>query len=216
MIFNHKFIPALKFQWLTPYYDRLISRLMPEKKFKSQLIANATIYENWKILDFGIGTATLSIMAWQTQPDADYTGIDIDEKILQLAKQKIISKNAPINTMLYNGGTLPFDDHSFDRIISSLVIHHLTDEQKIFAFQEFKRILKPQGEVHIADWGKADNLLMRLLFHIVQLLDGYKTTSANVDGRLPDMMLSSGFRDVQIINYFNTLLGTIQIFKLIK
>lgn len=210
------YIPALKFHWLTNIYDWLIGNFMPEKKFKSQLIANATIYETWKVLDFGIGTATLSIMAWQTQPNADYTGIDIDEKILQLAKQKIMSKNAPINTMLYNGGTLPFDDHSFDRIISSLVIHHLTDEQKIFAFQEFKRILKPQGEVHIADWGKADNLLMRLLFHIVQLLDGYKTTSANVEGRLPDMMLSSGFRDVQIINYFNTLLGTIQIFKLIK
>ena len=81
------------------------------------------------------------------------------------------------------------------------------------AFKEFKRILKPNGELHIADWGKPSNLLMRLCFHLVQFLDGYETTSSNVEGRLPSLIKSAAFSQVAITHNFNTVLGTIQIFK---
>ena len=109
---------------------------------------------------------------------------------------------------------MPFADQSFDRVISSLVIHHLTTGQKLEAFQEFKRILKLDGEVHIADWGKASNFLMRLMFHLVQFLDGYKTTNDNVKGRLPEIIKSAGFSNVLVSQRFNTILGTVQIFKI--
>lgn len=111
---------------------------------------------------------------------------------------------------------MPFDNSSFDRIISSLVIHHLSDNQKLSAFKEFNRILKPTGEIHIADWGRANNKIMKGLFYIVQLLDGYDTTTANVDGKLPEIIKSAGFHNVEIKKHFNTILGTLEIFKITK
>lgn len=209
-----KYIPALKYNWLTGIYDWFIRTFMPERKFKGALIENASIQNGYSVLDFGVGTATLSIMASQANPNAVYKGLDIDEKILGIARKKVDAANAPVQLVKYNGGKLPFEDQSFDRVISSLVIHHLTTEQKQEAFQEFKRILKPGGEAHIADWGKASNMFMRLLFHLVQLLDGYKTTSDNAKGRLPEIMRSAGFNSVNITNSFNTVLGTVEIFRL--
>ncbi|MEY4150129.1 MAG: hypothetical protein RL555_733 [Bacteroidota bacterium] len=211
---NEKYIPALKYNWLTGIYDWLIRTFMPEKKFKGAVIENANIQNGYAVLDFGVGTATLSIMASQANPNAVYKGIDIDEKILRIARKKIEAANAPVELIKYNGGKLPFADGSFDRVISSLVIHHLTTEQKQEAFQEFKRILKPGGEVHIADWGKESNFLMRLMFHFVQLLDGYKTTNDNVKGRLPEIIRGAGFNTVNIVKHFNTTLGTVEIFRL--
>ena len=213
---NQSYVPALKFHWLTNIYDSLISTFMPEKEFKNTIINNANIQDNFKVLDFGVGTATLSIMAYHNCPNASFYGLDIDDKILEIAKKKITKSNIPIDLIQYKGGVLPFENDSFDRIISSLVIHHLSDDQKLSAFKEFNRILKPTGEIHIADWGRANNKIMKGLFHIVQLLDGYETTSANVDSKLPEIIKNAGFHNVEIKKHFNTILGTLEIFKITK
>lgn len=210
---NIKYIPALRFHWLTNIYDWLISSFMPEKKFKSALIENANVQVDDLVLDFGIGTGTLSIMAFEKMPAALYTGIDIDEKILTIAKNKIEAQKAMITLIKYNGSKLPFADNTFHRVISSLVFHHLTTVQKTQAFSEIKRVLKPGGELHIADWGKPSNFLMRGLFHLVQLLDGYKTTDDNIKGKLPALIKSSGLKVVQTNQNYNTVLGSIQLFS---
>lgn len=210
---NKTYIPALRFHWLTNMYDWLISTFMPEKEFKTTVVNNANIKDNHTVLDFGIGTATLSIMAYKTNSMAIYKGIDIDSKIIEIAKQKISDAKAKIEIIKYDGGILPLPDKSIDRIITSLVIHHLTTQQKLLAFSEFKRVLKPDGQVHIADWGKASNLLMRLMFNIVQWLDGYKTTNDNVKGKIPSILKQSGFCNITISQKFNTVLGTVEIFN---
>jgi ubiquinone/menaquinone biosynthesis C-methylase UbiE len=211
---NNNYIPALRFHWLTNIYDWLVSVLMPEKELKNEIIKNASIQDDYTVLDFGIGTATLSIMAYKSNPKATYKGLDIDDNILKIAKQKIENANVNIELIKYNGGTLPFSDNTIDRIITSLVLHHLTTEQKLEVFFEFKRILNPVGELHIADWGKASNFLMRLMFNVVQLLDGYKTTNDNVKGKLPNIIKQAGFKQIYISQKFNTVLGTVEIFQI--
>ena len=210
---NEKYIPALKYNWLTGLYDWLIQTFMPEKKFKEAIIENANIENDFVVLDFGVGTATLSIMAAQVNPKAVYKGIDIDEKILVIARRKVDASHVAVELIKYNGGTLPFADNTFNRVISSLLFHHLTTVQKIQAFSEIKRVLKPGGELHVADWGKPSNFLMRGLFHLVQLLDGYNTTDDNVKGKLPELIKSSGLKVVQTNQNYNTVLGSIQLFS---
>ena len=83
-----KFIPALRFKWLTPLYDFLIGMTMPEMKIKRYLIEAASINDT-TILDFGCGTGTLTIMAKETSPGSKVTGIDIDVQILNKAIQKV-------------------------------------------------------------------------------------------------------------------------------
>jgi ubiquinone/menaquinone biosynthesis C-methylase UbiE len=42
------------------------------------------------------------------------------------------------------------------------MFHHLTHEDKVRAMKEVSRVLRGNGEIHIADFGKPQNLLMRV------------------------------------------------------
>ena len=60
---------------------------------------------------------------------------------------------------------LPFRDGSFDRTVSSLLLHHLTRPAKRAALGEIARVLsKRDGELHVLDWGRAGDPLMRVAF----------------------------------------------------
>ena len=78
---------------------------------------------------------------------------------------------------------------------------------------EIKRILKPHGELHIADWGKASSFLMRTLFYLVQILDGFKTTTDNVKGLMPKYLDDAGFKKVRTTQNFSTIFGTLSLYQ---
>ena len=210
------YIPALKYHFLTPIYDWFIRVTMPEMKVKNRLIHQAQLQPNHKVLDFGCGTATLTLLIEEQCNNGTVIGLDTDPQILAIARQKIRQKKSAITLLKYEGSALPFPDCVFDKVLSSWVFHHLTTAQKITAFKEINRVLKPQGELHIADWGKSETALMRFLFFVLQVFDNFYTTNDNVEGKLPDLMQKAGFQEVEILGNQSTLFGTLSYFKTVK
>ncbi len=210
------YIPALKYHFLTPIYDWFIRLTMPELKVKKRLIEQADMKKGQAILDFGCGTATLTLLVEELHPDCLIIGLDTDYQILTIAKEKAKLKNSSIQLEEFDGKTLPFADASFDKVLSSWVFHHLTTEQKNRAFREIRRVLKPNGELHIADWGRPENGLMRFLFFVVQLIDNFYTTNDNVKGKIPQLLTIEGFENVEIKGNQSTLFGTLSYLKAIK
>ena len=104
---------------------------------------------------------------------------------------------------------LPYEDASFDVVISSLFFHHLTQDNKMLALHEISRVLKPNGVLFISDWGKPLNWLSRASFLLVQCLDGFETTRENVKGMLPSLVEKASFENVRIVSEFVAPLGTI-------
>ncbi|KAB2881373.1 class I SAM-dependent methyltransferase [bacterium] len=186
---------------------------MPELKFKKALIEQSRVKANHSVLDFGMGTATLSLLLKKEVPDSFVTGVDVDDKILSIAKRKIEENKAVIVVDIYDGLKLPYENNSFDRVITSLVFHHLDKEQKLNSLKEIYRVLKPAGELHIADWGKASNGFMRLVFYGVQLFDGFRTTKDNINGLLPEYINKAGFKDIKTGKSFNTIFGTLTLYR---
>lgn len=213
---NTTYIPALKYAWLTNFYDFLIQAFLKEKPWKTFLIQSFISKMLERILDIGTGTATLAIMIKKTYTNATIIGLDGDERILAIARKKIQQKEIGIDLIQGMSYQLPFPNNYFDVVISSLMIHHLTDDDKIKTFKEVLRVLKPDGEFCISDWGKLDNMLSRLLFYWVQFLDGFKTTTSNVKGLLPGFITNSGFKKVDELEKFSTIGGSISIYKAIK
>ncbi len=111
---------------------------------------------------------------------------------------------------------LPYPDAHFDRVFSSLFFHHLTWENKERTARELFRILKPGAELHVADWGRADNALMRALFLFIQVLDGFKNTQDNVSGKLIDLFERAGFVQVLQRQTFSTVYGTMALYSAVK
>lgn len=207
------YIPALRFRWLTRFYDPLVQALLREHEFKQRLVEQVGLQPDHRVLDLGCGTATLSIMLKRACLEATVVGLDGDPQILSIAKQKTAAAGVEIE--LHEGMAFapPFAPRSFDRVVSSLVFHHLTTEDKRRTFTQVRQLLRPGGELHLADWGKAQNSLMRLAFLGVQLLDGFQTTTDNVRGCLIPFMREAGFAKVAETHHAMTPLGTLSLYR---
>ncbi|HUN08225.1 MAG TPA: class I SAM-dependent methyltransferase [Aggregatilineales bacterium] len=204
-----KYIPALRYDWLTSLYDPILKLTLREAEFKNHLVKTASLQPGQRVLDLGCGTATLTLLIKQAQANAEVVGIDGDEKILAIARLKAKQTGIDINLDYGFVHDLPYAESSFDHVFSSLLFHHLSRENKLRTLNEVFRILRPGGQFHLADWGKAVNPAMRTLFFLVQILDGFSTTSDNVNGLLPSFLEQSGMEEVIMVRQYLTIFGTL-------
>ena len=213
---HQKYIPALGYDFLSAYYDLAIKLTMPEKKFRDILIEKLNPEDDEEILEFGFGTGQNLILAKAQNTNTKFIGVDIDPKVREIALHKLHKQNLSITLDLYNGVTLPYKDNQFDKIYSCLVFHQLDAETKLNCLKELNRVLKQNGKIIIADWGKAQNKLMRFTFGFVQLLDGFKTTNDNVKGLMPTFIKNANFLNVETTNSINTIIGTFSYYTATK
>ena len=207
---TNKYIPALRFHWLTPLYDQLVRRFMREDLIRGRLVWLADIQPGMRVLDLGCGTGTLTILIKQSHVMSQVFGLDIDPQILNIATSKARENNVAISLEQGLAYHLSFPNAWFDRIVSSLVFHHLTGQQKQQAFNEVYRVLQPGGRLYLLDFGMPHSAYGRLvslvLRHNEQVLD-------NIRGILPGMMRDAGFVNVSEIECFETLFGSLSLFR---
>ncbi|UQD57012.1 class I SAM-dependent methyltransferase [Flavobacterium sp. K5-23] len=213
---DKKFIPALGYDFLTVYYDLAIKLTMPEKKFRQLLVEHIDPQDKECILEFGFGTGQNLILIKNKNPNIDLKELDIDPKVKEITAYKLAKNNLEVPLNLYDGTTFPYQDNQFDKVYSCLVFHQLDAQTKSNCLKEINRVLKPNGQLIIADWGKASNIMMRFTFRLVQILDGFKTTNDNVKGKIPQFISNAGFLDVSVSKSINTLIGTFSYFNAVK
>ena len=168
------------------------------------------------VLDVGCGTGTLTLLIKKAHPEAEVIGIDGDRKILEIAKKKVGKAGLDVTLDYGMAFDLPYPDGSFDRVFSSLLFHHLTRENKVGTLKEIFRVLRPGGELHVADLGKPHNWIMSVAFLSVRMLDGFKTTADNINGLLPVLFGYAGFEDIQQSRRYMTMSGTLGLYKAVK
>lgn len=203
---SQRYVPALGRDALTALYDPLIRRTTRERTFKERLLDEAALAPGQRVLDVGCGTGTLTVWAKQREPGIDIAGIDGDPAVLRRAERKAAGAGLQIDFREALADDLPFEDASFDRVLTSLVFHHLPRDVKERSAAEIARVLRPGGELHVADWGPGDPL-MRLAFFTTQLLDGFERTEDNIKGRLPGIFEAVGLHDVRERARFRTISG---------
>lgn len=210
------YVPALGYRWLTPLYDATVRFTTRERTFKRALLVQAGLSPGHEVLDLACGTGTLTVWAKQSVPDAQLHGVDGDPEVLSLAHKKASAAGVEIPFQTGYSTELPYSEASFDRVLCSLFFHHLDAASKQRSFAEALRVLKPGGELHMADWGRAANPLMRLAFFGIQLLDGFPNTADNVQGRLPEFMRAAGFDGVEETRRYATMWGTLSLYRAVK
>lgn len=193
---ERQIIPALSFDFLTPFYDFLSNFVGFGIGFKEKVLKAAQIKDGDRIIDVGCGTGTLAILAKQKYPNSTVVGVDPDAKILEIAKQK--AKKADVKVYFVRAGadSLPIDSRSIDIVVSSLVFHHMPTEIKQKAIKEIYRVLKKDGKLLLADFGKAEGFLYSCFVLIVKLLQlpESKTMRDNVEGKIPIFLKEDGFK----------------------
>ena len=205
-----KYIPAFSYSFLTSLYDFIMQWTMRESTFKRRLVEQARIEKGHRVLDIGCGTATLTILIKKAHPEAEVIGLDGDPKILEIARSKVTKASVDIALNYGMVFELPYPEASFDRVIASLVFHHLTWENRVSSFKEVFRVLKPGGELQIADLGKPQNALMYLPSLAIGRLE---EASDFVKGLLPEMLRNAGFDQVEETAKYMTIFGTLALYR---
>ncbi len=213
---NAPYVSALRYRVLNPLYD-LVTRLTTrERKFRKALLAQSDLQPGFDVLDVGCGTGTLTYAANEREPDARVVGLDGDRTILEIAARKRSNRGQDVVFAEGFCHELPFRGQSFDRVLCSLLLHHLQPDAKAATLAEIRRVLRPGGQLHIADWGAASGPITRALFKPVQKLDGLSNTRDHVEGRLPVYIADAGFRDVRVRCDFHTVFGVLSLFSCVS
>jgi ubiquinone/menaquinone biosynthesis C-methylase UbiE len=207
------YLPALRFSALTRIYDPVVALTSRERRFKELLVEQAAPAPGQRILDLGCGTGTLAIQMKLREPDAEVVGLDADPAMLSQAREK--AERAGVELTLTEGfsNELPFEDGSFDRVLSTLFFHHLDPDPKRQTAREIARVLRKGGELHVADWGKPSDPVMAAAFLGIRLLDGFENTADNVHGELPRIFQDAGLDAAEETNRLRTPLGTLALYR---
>ena len=109
-------------------------------------LAMAGIPENFggKMLEVPVGTGVLTMPVYKTLPHADITCLDYSADMMAVAQHRAEKMNLG-NVRFRQGdvGALPFEDGSFDLVLSLNGFHAFPDKEA--AYREVFRVLKPGG-----------------------------------------------------------------------
>lgn len=213
---EQEFTPALGRPELTGSYDRAIRLWTRERVWRTTLLKQLAPKSGDSIIDVGCGTGTFAIMLKRSAPGATVVGLDPDPAILEIAAAKAAHAGVEIEWRKGFARDAAQFPSAFDKAVSSLVFHQVPIAEKRAGILAMMTAVRPGGEVHIADYARQDGWLMRLLFGIIQRLDGYENTQFNADGAVERLLEEGTAGSGEALRIIRTPTGAISLFRAVK
>lgn len=107
-----------------------------------------------RILDLATGTGWTSRLV--ARRGAQVTGVDIATGLLEAAERNATAENLPIRYVPGDAESLPFEDASFDAVISTCGVMFASKPEA--AAKELGRIVRPGGRIALTTWTSDGNL----------------------------------------------------------
>lgn len=125
----------------------------------------------------------------QLYPAVDVVGLDPDPKALARASRKAARAAAAIRFDRGFDDALPYPDAAFDRVFSSMMLHHLEEHEKEQALREIRRVLGSEGRLELLDFSKPEQGQNRL----GNLVHSYHRLKNSTDARTLEQLRRAGF-----------------------
>src|SRR2546423_1560758 len=122
------------------FYERVEAHRY-EKEWHIPEAADFAGADGLRVLEIGCGMGTDG--AQFAQAGAVYTGVDLTDAAIKLARKRFELSGLPGNFQVADAENLKFPDESFDLVYSHGVLHHTPDTAQ--AVREIHRVLKPGG-----------------------------------------------------------------------
>ena len=193
--------------WAAPFYDLYCRAVGLGQGFREQTLQTAAIRPGEKILDVGCGTGVLTRLACDAAgPAGSALGIDPTRNMIRIAKENAQRLGSRAEFKVAAIEKLPLEHSSFDVVLSSLMLHHLSPDLKREGLQEVYRVLKPGGRFAVSDvLFQGDMTLVPQ-----ELLDDVNAWSGCIAGALHEddfiaRLQAAGFQDanVEVTNVYD-------------
>ena len=125
----------------TRRFYELVEKHRYEKEWHIPLAADFAGARRLRVLEIGCGLGTDG--AQFARAGADYTGVDLTEAAVELARKNFKLFNLPGTFRTADAENLDFNDNTFDLVYSHGVLHHTPDTAR--AVREIDRVLRPGG-----------------------------------------------------------------------
>ncbi|HLE18635.1 MAG TPA: methyltransferase domain-containing protein [Syntrophales bacterium] len=194
----------MSLNWFAPVYDKLCAAFGLDRVFRDATLRYAALNPGERVLDVGCGTGVLTRLAAEiVGQEGRAVGIDVAPMMISIAKENATREKIRTDFRVATIENLPFEDNSFDCVLSSLMIHHLPPDLKLTGLTEVYRVLKPGGRLLAVDIHRPTNPLWWI---VVWLLYLTKFTRDHIAGRLPSYFRKAGFDQVETVGHWKGLL----------
>ncbi|MDR2587685.1 MAG: bifunctional demethylmenaquinone methyltransferase/2-methoxy-6-polyprenyl-1,4-benzoquinol methylase UbiE [Coriobacteriales bacterium] len=136
------------FERISGHYDFMndLESFGLHRAWKHHLVKAVRALAPQQVLDVASGTGDIALALVRTNPQAQVTGFDFSESMLEVARKRANKlAHPPDNLRFVQGNALdmPFEDESFDVVTISFGLRNMSDYQRVC--EEMVRVLKPGG-----------------------------------------------------------------------
>lgn len=158
------------------------------------ILSKEKIDEQMKILDAGCGTGqTSAYMAEQFQ--SHITALDANKIMLEKARKRFDALGILVDTKQGSTEELPFDNETFDMVLSESVIAFTN---VFLTVSEFKRVLKPNGKLLAIEMVLDGSIPEKELYSIREF---YGISNILTEAEWCKLFRNAGFKDISVKHY---------------
>jgi SAM-dependent methyltransferase len=108
----------------------------------------ADLRAGWRVLDVAGGSGNTALAA--ARSGADVVSLDYVPSLLERARERAAAEQLPVRLVEGDAEALPFDDASFDAVVSAVGVMFAPDHEQAAA--ELVRVCRPGGTIALANW----------------------------------------------------------------
>lgn len=195
----------LQFPYIHGFDQKEQQRLRDQARFSEHtLFQEIDFTQVEELLEIGCGVGAQSEILLRRFPQIQLTGIDLNEKQLESAKEYLASlpyAQGRYKLDLMNASELEFQSKTFDAIYMSWVLEHVKEPQKVLT--EARRVLRPGGQIiinEVMNFTFFLNPYSPNLWEYWMKFNDFQYDHAGdpfVGAKLGNLLMSVGFKDIQ-------------------
>ena len=176
-------------------YPKLLERAMSKP---SIMILRKKLLLDIKgeILEVGFGTGIN--LRFYPNNVTKITAIDVNEILEEKSKKRVEEQLISVNYMRVGAEKLPFDDNSFDSVVSTFTFCSISDIEG--ALSEFYRVLKPGGRLFFLEHGLSPDKQVSFFQNLLNPI--FKAVSCSINRDIKAIIKSKSFETITFEEFY--------------
>ena len=184
------------FDNIAPTYDKLnhILSLSIDKMWRRRVVRKVRRMKPEKIMDLATGTGDLAIKMAKAMPKAKIMGVDLSEKMLAVAAEKVRRKGLDDHIALYQGDAENLDvtDGVLDVVTVAFGVRNFGNLE--LGLSEIMRSLRSGGHIVVLEFSTPRNWFVRKCYqfysnHVMKPVGGMVSKDRKAYDYLPDSIV---------------------------